>query len=62
MPEKGTLCKAATRLETCEGLGGRLHGLLWGMGGLEGREKASGMLLSGNIVLPCVNGIYVSLC
>ena len=59
MPEKGTLCQAATRLEMCEGIS-RQHGLIQGGGGggregLEGREKAFGVFLSGNIVFPCVN-------
>ena len=31
MPEKGTLCHAATRLETCVGAS-RLHGLILGGG------------------------------
>ena len=69
MPEKGTLCHAETRSKTCEGVS-RLHGLIWGGRGLEGREKAFGVFLSGSIVdcgslcklkfmFPCVNVIPI---
>ena len=56
MPEKGTLCHAATRLETCVGAS-LLHGLILGGGGrgvvVEG--ESLWCVLSGNIVFPCLN-------
>ena len=43
MPEKGTLCHAATRSEMCEGVS-RLHGMILvgqGVGGVGGKGESS---------------------